>query len=229
LFEGLFNDAINLSSEEWEALVRNDLDQDHPEGRILLCLAKAPLLIRRGKHAKLNCEDLTPLAEEVRPIYEKCKYILGELKARKVKCESSDLGGNLKKFLPRLMQAHYLRTYGIGLGITLVFNCMLQALNPEDFNYSTESISLVEEILLHAEESNMYRPVAAAYIRTCLGAAWAATTDLNLRLRVEATLFDYEGDLLIHNRNLFQELEDSKNSLWLSSSRQDYGSALLST
>jgi len=214
----LYNDAIDLSSEEWDALVRNDFDQDYPEGRILRCLAKAPVLIKRGKQAKLNFEDLRPLTEEVRPIYEKCKLILEELKARKVDCESSDLGSNPKTFLPRLLQAHYLRTYGIGLAITMFFNCMLQALNPNDCIYTTESRSLVDETLVHAEESNMYRPVGAGYLIMCLAAAWAATTDPHLRLRVEATLIDYHGDFLIQNcPNIYHHLEWSRDNLWLAS------------
>jgi hypothetical protein len=224
LFEGLTNDAIDLSSEEWDALVRNDFDQDYPEGRILRCLAKAPVLIKRGKQAKLNSEDLRPLTEEVRPIYENCKLILEELKARKVDCESSDLGSDPKTFLPRLLQAHYLRTYGIGLAITMFFNCMLQALNPNDCTYTTESIFLIEDTLLHAEESNMYRPVGAGYILMCLAAAWAATNDQKLRLRVEAILFDYHDDFLIQNGpNIYSHLEWSKDKLWLGSSAKTEG------
>jgi hypothetical protein len=219
LFEGLYNDAIDLSAEEWDALVRNDFDQDYPEGRILRCLSKAPVLIKRGKQATLNCEDRRHLTEEIRSIYEKCKLLLEELKARKVECESTDLGSNPKTFLPRLLQAHYLRTYGIGLAITIVFNCMLQALSPNDYTYTTESTSLVEETLSHAEESNMYRPVGAGYIIMCLAAAWAATSDPDLRSRVEAILLDYHDDFTIKNRrNIYPYLEWSRNNLWLGSS-----------
>ncbi|CAG7984541.1 unnamed protein product [Penicillium olsonii] len=216
LFEGLYNDAIDLSSEEWDALVTNDFDQDHPEGQILRCLAKAPVLIKRGKQAKINMEDLQPLREEVRPIYEQCKLILKDLKARKVQCKSSDLGSNTETFITRLLEAHYLRTYGIGLAITIFFNCMLQALDPSDRIYNTESGPLVEETLLHAEESNMFRPVGAGYNIMCLAAAWAATTDSQLRLQVEASMLDYYGDFSINNRpHLYEHLELARSNLWL--------------
>lgn len=196
----------------------NDFDQDHPEGRILRCLAKAPVLIKRGKQAKINMQDLRPPAKEVQPIYEECKLILKDLKARKVDCESSDLGNNMATFITRLLQAHYLRTYGIGLGITLFFNCMLQALDPGDYIYSTESRSLVEETLLHAQESNMFRPVGAGYNLMCLAAAWAATTDSQLRLQVEASMFDYYGDFSVNNRPyLYEHLELARDNLWLGS------------
>ncbi|KGO61971.1 YjgF/Yer057p/UK114 family [Penicillium expansum] len=133
LFEGLYNDAIDLSSEEWDTLVKNDFDQDQPEGRILRCLAQAPGLIKRGKRAIRDGEDLTPLAMEVRPIYEKCKLLLGELKARTVQFETSELSTMTGTFMARILRAHYLRTYGIGLAITTVFNCILQVLDPIDY------------------------------------------------------------------------------------------------
>lgn len=199
-------------------MVTNDFDQDYPEGRILKCLAKAPFLIKRGKQAKLNMEDLGPLAEEVRSIYGNCKLILEELKARKGDCESSDLG-DARTFLPRLLQAHYLRTYGIGLAITIFFNCMLQALGSKDPIYSEESTYLVEETLLHAKEGNMFRPVGAGYIIMCLASAWAATTDPQLRLKVEACLLDYYGDFsMLREPQLYQHLEWSRDNLWLDTS-----------
>lgn len=214
----MYNDAIDLSPEEWESLVKNDYDQDYPEGRILQFLAKAPFLIKRGKQAKMNMEDLRPLAEEVRPIYGKCKLILEELKARKGDCESSDLG-DARTFLPRLLQAHNLRTYGIGLAITTFFNCMLQALEPNDPIYIKESRSLVEETILHAQEGNMFRPVGAGYIIMCLASAWAATTDPLLRLEVESYLLDYYGDFsMLHEPQLYQHLEWSRGNIWLETS-----------
>lgn len=219
LFEGLYNDAIDLSAEEWDALVKNDFDQDYPEGRILRCLAKAPILLKRGKQAKCNLEDLSLLTMEVRPIYEKCKLILEELKARKVHCESSDLGSHPRTFLPRLLQAHYLRAHGLGLAITMFFNCMLQTLDPNDPTYTAESRSLVEHTIVHALESNMYRPMGAGYNIMCLGAAWAATTDPQQRIRVEACLLDYYGDYAGTNRaSLYQHLEWARSNLWLDSS-----------
>ncbi|KAG0158213.1 hypothetical protein PDIDSM_5726 [Penicillium digitatum] len=161
LFEGLYNDAIDLSPEEWDTLVKNEFDQDQPEGQILRCLARAPGLLKRGKRAVRVGEDLTLLALEVRPIYKKCKLLLGELKARTVEFETTELGTMTDTFLGRILRAHYLRTYGIGLAITTAFNCILQTLDPSDYICRVESRSLVNDTLGHAQESNLYRPVGA--------------------------------------------------------------------
>ncbi|CAI7644268.1 unnamed protein product [Penicillium glandicola] len=196
LFEGLYNDSIDLSPEEWDALVTNDFDQNLPEGQILRCLARAPVLMKRGKQAIRDGDDLTPLAMEVRSIYETCKLLLGELKARTVEFETSGLSTMTTIFMTRILQAHYLRTYGIGIAITTFFNCILQALDPTDYACVVESSSLVKDTLLHAQKSNLYRPVGAGYVIICLSAAWAVTTDPQLRSMVEVTLIDYHSDFV---------------------------------
>ncbi|CAG8892680.1 unnamed protein product [Penicillium egyptiacum] len=219
LFESLYNDAIDLSPEEWDALVKNDFDQNEPEGQILRCLARAPVLIKRGKRAIRDGEDLTHLMMEVRPIYEKCKLILAELKARTVEFETSELSTMTETFMARILRAHYLRTHGIGLAITTFFNCILQALDPSDCACMVESRSLVKDTLLHAQESNVYRPVGAGYVIMCLSAAWAVTADPQLRLMVEATLIDYHGDFVTPDGvNIPRELERVSEHLWLGSS-----------
>ncbi|CAI7564620.1 unnamed protein product [Penicillium crustosum] len=216
LFEGLYNDAIDLSSEEWDALAKSDFDQDQPDGQILRCLARAPVIMKRGKQAIRDGEDLTLLAMEVRPIYEKCKLLLGELKARTVAFETSELDTMPQAFMARILRAHYLRTHGIGLGITTFFNCILQALDPGDYTCRVESRSLVGDILVHAQKSNVYRPVGAGYVIMCLSAAWAATSDPQLRSMVEVALIDYHGDFLNHTCvNIPRELERASENLWL--------------
>jgi hypothetical protein len=205
-----------LTAEEWEALVDNDFDQNLPEGQILRCLARAPVLMKRGKQAIRDGQDLTPLTEETRPIYEKCKTILDELKARTVEDESSELISVPGTFMARILRAHYLRTYGIGIAITTFFNCMLQALDPDDFPCVAESRYLVKDILSHAQVSNIYRPVGAGYIIICLSAAWAVTADPQLRAMVEAALIDYHGDFVSHDGvKRSRELELARQNLWL--------------
>ncbi|KAI2717879.1 transcriptional regulator family: Fungal Specific TF [Penicillium roqueforti] len=215
LFEGLYNDAIDLSSEEWDSLVKNDFDQDQPEGQILRCLARAPVLMRRGKQAIRDGEDLMLLTMEVRPIYEKCKLILGELQVRTVEFEKSGLTMT-ETFMGRILRAHYLRTHGIGLAITTFFNCILQALDPSDYTCMVESKSLVKETLEHAQKSNVYRPVGAGYVIMCLSAAWAVTADPELRSMVEAALIDYHGDFVTRDVvNIPKELEQASVNLRL--------------
>ena len=217
----MYNDAIDLSPEEWDSLVKNDFDQDQPEGQILLCLAQAPVLMKRGKQAIRNGEDLMLLTMEVRPIYEKCKLILGELQARTVESETPELCTITETFIGRILRAHYLRTHGIGLAITTLFNCILQALDPSDYICMVEAGSLVKDTLVHAQKSNMYRPVGAGYVIMCLSVAWAVTADPELRSMVETALIDYHGDFVTRDVvNIPRELEQASENLWLGSTAQ---------
>jgi hypothetical protein len=143
--------------------------------------------------------------------------ILGELKVRTVEAETS-LSAMPETFMTRILRAHYLRTHGIGIAITTFFNCILQALDPSDYTCLLESIWLVEDTLIHAQKSNMHRPVGAGYVLLCLSAAWVVTEDPQLRSMVEAALFDYHGDFVAHHgAKISRELERVKENLWLGS------------
>jgi hypothetical protein len=216
LFEGLYNEKIDLSPTEWESLVQNDYDANLPEGRMMLCLTKAPTLIKRGKHAIRTGQDLTKLKSEIQPIYEQCKEILAELKNRKTSFEASTPETSSPTFMAQVLKAHYLRTYGLGLTIAMFFNCIMQALNLDDSTFAAESTSFVEETLEHAAQSNVYRPVGAGYVILCLYAAWAATPDPQLRLSVELALLDYHDDFK-HNpvTDLPYHLDCVSEHIWL--------------
>jgi hypothetical protein len=196
--------------------VQSDYDAKLPEGQMMICLTKAPPLIKRGKVALRTGQDLTQLRSEIQPVYEKCKEILAELKTRKTDFEASITEASSKAYMTTILKAHYLRTYGLGLIITTFFNCMMQAINLDDSKFTCESTPLVEETLKHAEESHMYRPVGAAYVILCLYAAWAATPDPQLRLSVELALLDYQGDFK-NNRvmNLSSDLDWVSEHIWL--------------
>ncbi|CAI7601009.1 unnamed protein product [Penicillium manginii] len=133
LFEGIFNDRINLTPEEWDNLVRNDYDSSTPEGQMLLNLSKAPNLMRRGREALRTATDTTSLRDEVWSIYQDCKTNLSTMKHRSVENDLSELYKTAspagRKFILEFGFAHYQRTYGIGLACTLVFNCILSALD----------------------------------------------------------------------------------------------------
>lgn len=174
--------------------------------------------MKRGKQAIRNCKDLTYLTEEVRLLYERCKLILKELKERVYGTEASELSALPDSFQTQILRAHYLRTYGIGLAITTYFNCMLQALDPNKYTITIEARSLIRDILLHAQQSNVYRPIGAGYVLMCLSAAWSIAADPQLRSMVEVTMIDYHNDFASHNgMNVSRELERVSKNLWLGS------------
>lgn len=207
LFEGLFNDRISLTQKEWDDLVTSEFDENSPEGRILGCLAQGPDLMRRGRQVLQVGTDVTFIRAEVLTLYQKCKVNLLELKTRAIindvsSVDMTSFSKRAEKSVREFFYAHYQRTYGIGLVVTLFFNCMLGALvtnDEEDIIVCSDAAELAEEVLALAERSVIYRPVGAGYLLICLAAAWAATNDPMLKAKVMAALEDYREDFRVRD------------------------------
>ena len=212
LFEGLFNHRIHLTPEEWSELVTNKLDGGTSEGRILLYLARGPDLMRRGRETLKTGEDSTGVQDEIWGVYQSCKMILSTMKLRLDEKEAAaaeeSLPSTQETEMRQFQFSHYQRAYGIGLGITLIFNCMLGALGAHDAMTIFDGTYLVEETLVLAEKSMVYRPVGSGYLLFCLSAAWAAVADPGLRDRLMEYLRIMNDDFRIRDcASLPQELE----------------------
>ncbi|KAJ5759272.1 hypothetical protein N7520_006428 [Penicillium odoratum] len=213
LFEGLFNDRINLTQKEWDELVTNEFDEHTPEGRILQCLARGPNVMCRGRYILQAGIDPVSIRAEIWPLYQKCKENLLDLKKRAINNDIStvdmaQVSKGAEKFVQEFFYAHYQRTYGIGLVVTLFFNCMLGALGTGNDGVFFDATELAEEVLALAERSVIYRPVGAGYLLICLSAAWAATSDTVLKAKLLVALNDYQADFRIRDpTHLTHELE----------------------
>ena len=222
LFEGLFNERIKLSPTEWDELITNEYDSHTPEGRILRNLSKGPNLMHQGREIINTASDPTPLYNEIHSIYQSCQKDLSELRTQATNNDilTTNLQGvprHSQKFVSEFFYAHYQRTYGIGLVVTLFFNCMLGALGSHGDMVNgygcsdvieNDAAYFAEEVLALAERSEIYRPIGAGYLLICLSAAWAATNDPFLKARVMVVLNDYHSDFRVRDRTfMMRELE----------------------
>jgi hypothetical protein len=175
--------------------VENDLDQTTLEGQVIRCLAPVPDIIQRGKRDMLGRGDgLVELREETRSLYEKLRATLNQLRARWNAIDAPGGTNGYSSTVALQLHAHYQRTYGLGLIIGIIINCVLGAFDFEDSNLMLESTSFSKEILALAEQAARYRPLGASYMVLCLMAAWIGTTDKSLRSLVERLLGDYQVD-----------------------------------
>lgn len=110
--------------------------------------------------------------------------------------------------LSQIMHAHYQRTYGIGLAIAILFNCIFCALSTNDNTLAAESASFARELAALARRATIYRPIGSGYLILCLAAAWGGTTDPQMRSTLESVMDDYQQDFRLHNPiNIRSELE----------------------
>jgi hypothetical protein len=154
--------------------------------------------MRRAKHLLRTSTDPTGIRDELWALYQACKLDLSKLKQASLHKDLS-LASTLpdrthRAWLERLLSVHYDRIYGIGLVITLFFNCMLQALGIHADAVQADAYHFTEEILMLAEISEDLRPVGSGYLIICLTTAWAASRDVQQRGRVLGWLGDYQRD-----------------------------------
>lgn len=197
----------------------NEYDRCSPEGRLLHTLSRAPGIMRRARIFLQTASDPTGIQDELWALYQACKLDLSQLKQSSIKKDLSTAEalprGFHRTWLERLLTVHYDRIYGIGLVITLFFNCMLQALGIHSDAVQTDAYYFTEEILMLAEISESLRPIGSGYLIVCLTTAWAATRDPEQRGRVLAWLHDYQSDFNYKTSYMQQELQWTAEHLTL--------------
>ncbi|KAK2760762.1 hypothetical protein FQN54_001998 [Arachnomyces sp. PD_36] len=217
LFEGLFNDRIQLSAQEWKDLIESALDKSTSEGHMMRCLARLPVIMRRGRNTFEGDPVRIELRDELRIQYETTKLIVEELGQRWGTL--GPLDDNPPSIALRL-HSHYQRMYALGLLVGIIINCVLSAFDTDNCEtLMIDSTYYAAEILALAPEATRYRPIGASYMALCLMGAWAGTDDGDLRTLIEIALNDYRSDFrggMIpegHLGNQLEQITDQMRSL----------------
>ncbi|EPS33975.1 hypothetical protein PDE_08937 [Penicillium oxalicum 114-2] len=198
LFEGIFNRNIELCQEEWDTLITIKYDVNKAEGRLLLNLSRVPDLMRRAKVLLRTGLDTTGVLDELWAMYLTCKLDVDHLKQARITKDLSVIQGlppgPRKTWIERLLLVHNDRVYGLGIVISLLFNCMLQSLDVHSASLQADAYKYVEELLVLNDESECLRPVGSGYMILCLSVAWVATTDPLQRKTLKQWLYEYQHD-----------------------------------
>ena len=162
-------------------------------------LSQAPDLMRRSREALQTGSDTTSVRDEVWAIYQNCKTSLSSLQLRAseniiTELDISQIPAREQALVRSIMYAHYERTYGIGLTISLFFNCVLGGLGAHDGGSLFDADYLAEEVLALADRSIIWKPIGTGYLILGFSAAWAATTDPLLRSKLLVAINEYGSD-----------------------------------
>lgn len=201
LFEGLFNEKIELDPDDWISLVGNELDQNFPEGQLMRYLAHVPNMLRRAR-AATNESQVAALRDELNPLYKASQKLLLQLHKQWAEGSSLDSNNALKNVI---LHAYYQRAYGIGLLIVTILNWILRAFTPpfDAIELIADSTSLVAQSLKLAQVAKIYRPLGAGYILVILSAAWLAASNDDERVAVNIVLEDYQRDFPLRATDSF--------------------------
>lgn len=180
---------------------------------MLQYLSQAPSLMRRGRAALQTEADTTEVRDEVWTIYQNCKTDLSMLHLRAIEndvsgVDMSQMSASNQALVRSFLYAHHERSYGLGLAISLFFNCLLGALGAHDGASLFDARYLTEEVLALADRSAIWRPIGTGYLIACFSVAWAATTDPQLRAKLLVTINDYSSDLKVRDpQSMMNELD----------------------
>ncbi|EED17351.1 conserved hypothetical protein [Talaromyces stipitatus ATCC 10500] len=206
LFEGFFNEKIELDPQQWTFLVGNELDAKLPEGQLMQYLAHVPNILRRAR-AATGEREIAILRAETKPMYEASQKLLLQLQGNWARGPPSDPNNTLKIVV---LHAYYQRAYGIGLLIVTILNWVLHAFTPpfDAIELIADSTSLVTQTLELAKLACIYRPLGSGYILILLSASWLIASNDNEKLTVNIMLEDYRRDFPLRDTDsLMTELK----------------------
>jgi hypothetical protein len=191
---GVLSDRIQFSRREWDTIVVNDLDGSTPEGKMMCCLAQLPV-IRQRKKKMLNGGYNDPnLLEETRANYQQMMGVLEEFRSRKVQMQKTIAAGTVTGPYGRVMDAHYQRSYALGLSVSLIINFVAYAIEPDNSDLPLQAEHFINEIISLSDGAEKFRPLGASYMLLCLMLAWAGTEDHSTKHSIEIELEKYIQD-----------------------------------
>ncbi|KAL8672374.1 MAG: hypothetical protein Q9168_003146 [Polycauliona sp. 1 TL-2023] len=193
VFEALLADTIHLTSREWKILNAGAPENFHKylDGQWFTCIANVPDLIQRSKAALILYEppstNLLALELEVVTLLDELKPIISRIRDRSNTFDKTAVPVALSDHL----QAHYLRSLALALGVGIILNCVLSGLEGTPTIICEESTLWSDEIVQVAEICLMYRPLGSMSILIALQMAWAGAVQLESKERIESLLVEY--------------------------------------
>ncbi|KAL8647426.1 MAG: hypothetical protein Q9226_006431 [Calogaya cf. arnoldii] len=193
VFEALLTDNIQLSTRDWKLLNGGFPDAYHKylDGQWFSCIADVPDLIQRSKAALILDEppslNFLGLELEVRAHLENIKPIITKTRDRLDSFDRTSVPAALGNHL----QAHYLRSLAMALGVGIILNCLLSGLDGTSAAINEESVAWSDEIVQLAERCTMYRPLGSLSMSVALRMAWPGAGCEEVKERIQALLVEY--------------------------------------
>lgn len=188
----LFTDDVGFTTEEWQRIIINPLDGKTFEGKMMLCLASAPALIKRARHCADSPDfDLTEAAEGG---YAQIKLILSDLRARRHLAGKPHLLGAPDLYSHGLGVVLYERAYCFGLAIAFVYNSLVTFVTSDTLRLQLEANSFAMELLDFIPSARRYQPLGGAFMTLCLRIALISEVDLETKSLISQNLFEFQGD-----------------------------------
>ena len=196
LMQALLDPKIQFEYDEWIDLMMKYQGVKGHEGAIMRGWAEMPWLMDRGRVALKTGDEAQRLvlAEQALRDYGRICAALSYFKEKYLEFQGEKpIPGQTSDSRKRKHNALQ-RLYGLALIITLISNCIAQALEPGDAELLEEGKALCDDTFILAEEAAMYRPLASSFIILACYAAWVAVRDQKTRDLVREKMVEYMSD-----------------------------------
>ncbi|KAJ9643226.1 hypothetical protein H2204_002122 [Knufia peltigerae] len=200
LFESIFTDRVVFTDKEWIDMFDRKLYSLSPEGQTVQCMTRLANMMRKARTVleddSASQFEQVVIQHEVQGLYQEIQTAVGTLRERYQKYKgdmaSSEFVWN---DMSDLIHCHTIRTYALGLGITVFVNELRIAVWPDPTEILQESCALASEITNLAREGCRYRPLGSSALGICLIAAeMAAVDDPILKADIRVLRHDYAMD-----------------------------------
>ena len=173
----------------------NKLYELSAEGQSIQCLTRLPNLMSRSKAALDggHQNDLAELRTLTHVLRDELSSPLSKLRQRWHENTTQVIDPKRLIFVD-LMRCHFLRSYALGLAITIFVNEVRLALSPDAVDIQEESHEFALEILDLAEVASQYRPLGTHAFGICLLAADYGARDAETKFAIQKMHLDYASD-----------------------------------
>ena len=195
LFEGLLNDKIDLTPEEWSMLIDTTYTGSKHEDNMMSTIGRLRTLLQRARRNRATKAQSHDVVDELWHCHDVLKGVVAGQKERLLGYEALFVDDATKP-VEGIVHAALQAAYGIGMVVAIVGNTILRALDPEDTLLIVESTQMAVDTLALADAASRYRPLGSGYIALCLGAAWVGVIDEDLKAKLEAKWMEWGPDFI---------------------------------
>ncbi|KIW20890.1 hypothetical protein PV08_01469 [Exophiala spinifera] len=212
LFESIFTDRVVFTDKEWIDMFDSKVYTLSPESQAVECMTRLGNMMRRARTVLQDDSasqfDKVVIQHEAQGIYNEVQPAVTILRERyqklKLRMASSEF---VPDEMTDFVHCHWVRSYGLGLAITIFINELRIAVWPDPAEIVQESHAFALEILELAREGRPYRPHGSNALGLCLIAAEMGTDDAVLKEDIRRLRHDYAMDFTDTELNQIPKVE----------------------
>ncbi|KAK5169918.1 uncharacterized protein LTR77_005896 [Saxophila tyrrhenica] len=192
-FAALWIDNTGFSDNDWYEFSRN-YEGGAPERRIMQCMSRVPVFLKRGKMWKHDPVADPTLPADITACYETLRLTNMYVRETMQKTKQRFADGELDYLFFAKIDFALVRLDGLALAVTAIVGCMLLAVSPSYRNLQQEMDEYATDVLRLAHQLDRYRPLGACAMPLCLAVCQATTADPQLESQLGMILRDYMRD-----------------------------------